>query len=220
MQKVLGELGKSGGAFWGKRQGKKIPAPGGGAVRGRGKGGSGRGSAGCGPVAGEDGAGLFEVVAVGIVEGGGAVAVYVEHAEDAAAVGGVEGYDDFGAGAAAAGDVAGELFDVGHDLCLAGGPGGAADAAAFADEHAGHVALEGAYVEGFVVAGEVEAYPEEAEGLAQCGGGVGEDADAVGDALDEGFELGEELAVDGGFVALEVEFGFHRGVRFCLIRSG
>ena len=142
----------------------------------------------------------FEAAGVGFVEAGVAGAVEVEHAEQFSAV--EQGDDDFGIRRAVAGDVAGEIVHVAHDDALALRGGGAADAFADLDAHAGDLALEGAEHE-FVALEQVEAGPVEVgQGLHEEGGRVGEIADPVAFAVEDGGELtverGVELGLGGG----------------------
>ena len=154
----------------------------------------------------EDG---FEAGAVDVVEVGEAVAVDVEDADDGAVL--KHRNDNLGAGEAAAGDVAGEGIDIGDDEGAGFGPCGAADTAAALDAGAGDGALEGTQVEPVGVVDEIEADPEEAKGVVQGGGGVGQGGCPVVLAVDEDGVLRQEL-----FVALalresrgEGECGFH-----------
>ena len=78
----------------------------------------------------------------------------------------------------AAGDVAGELLDVGDDDGADFLPGGAADAFAVGDVGAGDWTLEGGKDE-FGAGDAVEARPPEAESVVEEGGGVGEERGEV-----------------------------------------
>ena len=166
--------------------------------------------------AGEDVGELLEVEAVGVVEGVEAVAVDVEDGPGACVIGGLryfvigglrgcvsgrgeeEGDYYLAAGLGAAGDVAGELLDVGDDDGASLLPGGAADAFAEGDVGAGDGALEGGEDE--LGAGDaVEARPPEAEGVVEEGGGVGEEGGEIGGVGGELCDLLEEELVLTGF---------------------
>ena len=84
----------------------------------------------------------FEVVAIGVVEGGELAAVNVEDGKDGAR--GIEhGDDNLGTGKAAAGYMTGELLDIRDNDGVLLLPGGAANATAIADMHAGYGTLKG-----------------------------------------------------------------------------
>lgn len=84
---------------------------------------------------------LFEVFAIGFVECGQLVTVNVKHAPHFS--GSYYRYNDFGAGEGTAGDMAGELVYVGHELGTGFSLCGAAYAASFSDAVAGHAAWNG-----------------------------------------------------------------------------
>lgn len=98
------------------------------------------------------------------------------------ALSGGQRHHDFGVAGRVAGDVAGELVDVGDSLDRLGREGRTADAPVIFDVHAGHVALEG--TEDQVIAGrliQVEAGPVDiGDRLHQERGGVREVRHQVG----------------------------------------
>lgn len=149
---------------------------------------------------GEDVGQLFETEAVGVVEGVELSAVDVEDSPDGSLIVGAldclsgicEDWDDnLAAGLGAAGDVAGELLDVGHDDAALLLPGGTANTLAEGDIGASHRTLECG--KNKLVAGDtIEACPPESEGVVKEGCGIGEQGSEVdrvsgelGDLLDE-----------------------------------
>ena len=147
---------------------------------------------------GDDVAELLEVALVGGVEGGKGVAVDVEHGYYFACLAEYWHYD-FGPGEAAAGDVAGEEFYIGHYLGLPLFPCCAAHAFSVADAVAGGTALEGSEDEvaggGVFGAYEVESYPEETECFLDGCCHVGKDAYFFVFVGDEQGGVGKELPV-------------------------
>lgn len=105
-------------------------------------------------------------------------------------------------------------IDVGYNdgLCLS--PCLAAYAAAFGDAGAGNGALEGTELQfGFAVVDEIEADPQPAESLFECGGGVGVDGGGqVAVVCDEGLDLRQQGLVGLGFVLCCVELEFVHGL--------
>lgn len=138
-----------------------------------------------------DGAGdFFEPAGVDVVKCGEVLAVDVKHADDIA-LGIVQGDDNLAAGEAAAGDVAGELLNVGDDDGAVLLPRCATHAAPVLDAVAGNGSLEWTEVQ-LVTLDEVEACPPPSHGLVQQGGSVGKLPYRVVLALDEALDLLDE----------------------------
>lgn len=164
---------------------------------------------------GEDVGQLFETEAVGVVEGVELSAVDVEDSPEGSVilresgcvrVGQKQGDDNLAAGLGAAGDVAGELLDVGHDDATLLLPGGTANTLAEGDIGASHRTLECG--KNKLVAGDtIEACPPESEGVVKEGCGIGKERYEVDWLSGElTYLLNEEL----------VFFGFCRH-RKCLV---
>lgn len=164
---------------------------------------------------GEDVGQLFETEAVGVVEGVELSAVDVEDGPDGffflcmcwcVSVGDEQRDDHLAAGLGAAGDVAGELLDVGHDDATLLLPGGTANTLAEGNIGASHRTLECG--KNKLVAGDtIEACPPESEGVVKEGCGIGKEryeVDWISGELT--YLLNEEL----------VFFGFCRH-RKCLV---
>ena len=155
---------------------------------------------------GEDVGQLFETEAVGVVEGAELVAIDVEDGPDGffflcmcwcVSVGDEQGDNNLAAGLGAAGDVAGELLDVGHDDATLLLPGGTANTLAEGDIGASDRTLECG--KNKLVAGDtIEACPPESEGVVKEGCGIGEEryeVDRLGGELT--YLLNEELVFFG-----------------------
>src|SRR5687768_11762165 len=115
-------------------------------------------------------------------------------------------HDDLRARGRIAGYVAGECLDVGNDLRTARRRGGAADALAERDAHAGGLALEGTYDE-LATAVEIEARPVEAgQGVEHEGREIRGVRDAIALPGEQRAGLLRELRV-----MLGLRGGFDRG---------
>ena len=135
----------------------------------------------------------FEVVAIGVVEGGELAAVNVEDGKDGAR--GIEhGDDNLGTGKAAASYVARELLDIGNDNGLLLLPGSATDSTAIANVHAGYGALKGTKKE-LAIADTIETGPEEVHLFMEGGTDVGHYGYHVGLTGYQGFYLLQEQTV-------------------------
>ena len=141
------------------------------------------------------------MLGINVVEGVKFVAVNVEDGEQLT-IGGTAGHNDFGFAAGVAGNVAGELMDIGDDKCLVLSDTGPADTLRGSEFLTGQRALIGADEE-LIIKEAIEPDPEKVAHLAgQKCRSRSHASNRVRGGSEDGFKLGDDALVALSFLQI------------------